>query len=182
MKLSGYSAAQIFSISTIINIFKERKKIMKKVLVIGTGNDCRSLIMEGWLRYYAGDEARIYSAGYSPAEVNQLAVKVMMDSMIDITGSKPDTIDDLPEKEFDYIINMADEKGRDIINDLPGNPTIIEKTSQDCRTLKGDEETVLRKLADIRDSLEDFCFDFVNEHIRNLIPGDLLNNLKSNDQ
>ena len=40
---------------------------MKKILVIGTGNDCRSLMMEGWLRYYSGNEAMIYSAGYSPA-------------------------------------------------------------------------------------------------------------------
>ena len=35
---------------------------MKKILVIGTGNDCRSLMMEGWLRYYSGNEAMIYSA------------------------------------------------------------------------------------------------------------------------
>ncbi|MFO7755666.1 MAG: hypothetical protein R6V34_06770 [Bacteroidales bacterium] len=154
---------------------------MKKVLVIGSGNDCRSLIMEGWLRYYSGNEAEIYSAGYSPAEVNQLAVKVMMDSMIDITGSKPNTIDELPEKNFDYIINMAEEKGRDLIKKIAGNPVVIEKTSQDCRTLKGDEEAILQKLADIRDSLEDFCFDFVNEHIRNLIPDDFLNNIKPGD-
>ncbi|HDZ41664.1 MAG TPA: hypothetical protein ENH59_08315 [Bacteroidetes bacterium] len=80
---------------------------MKKVLVIGNGNDCRSLMMEGWLRYYTGSEALIYSAGYSPSEVNPLAVRVMMDAMIDITGSEPNSVMDLPEKQFDYIINMA---------------------------------------------------------------------------
>jgi arsenate reductase len=154
---------------------------MKKILVIGTGNDCRSLMMEGWLRYYSGNEAIIYSAGYSPAEVNQMAVKVMMDAMIDITGSEPNSIKDLPEKEFDYVINMAEEKGRNLICDLPGNPTVIEKTSQDCRTLEGTEEVILQKLAAIRDSLEDFCFDFVNEHIQNLMPGDMPDLLKSND-
>lgn len=154
---------------------------MKKVLVIGTGNDCRSLMMEGWLKYYSGDEAIIYSAGYSPAEVNRFAVKVMMDAMIDITGSEPNSINDLPEKLFDYIINMAEGKGRDLISGLPGNPMVIEKTSQDCRTLEGSEEIILQKLAAIRDSLEDFCFDFVNENIRNLIPGDLSDHIKSKD-
>lgn len=154
---------------------------MKKVLVIGTGNDCRSLMMEGWLKYYSGDEAIIYSAGYSPAEVNRFAVKVMMDAMIDITGSEPNSINDLPEKLFDYIINMAEGKGRDLISGLPGNPMVIEKTSQDCRTLEGSEEVILQKLAAIRDSLEDFCFDFVNENIRNLIPGDLSDHIKSKD-
>ncbi len=154
---------------------------MKKILVIGTGNDCRSLMMEGWLRYYSGSEAMIYSAGYSPSEVNPLAVKVMMDAMIDITGSEPNSVMDLPEKEFDYIINMAEEKGRDTISQLPGNPTVIEKTSQDCRTLEGDEKIILQKLAAIRNSLEDFCFDFVNEHIRNLIPGNLGNHQKQDD-
>lgn len=154
---------------------------MKKILVIGTGNDCRSLMMEGWLRYYSGNEAIIYSAGYSPAEINQLAVKVMTDAMIDITGSEPNSISDLPERQFDYVINMAEEKGRDIIGELPGNPIIIEKTSQDCRALEGGEEIILQKLAAIRDSLEDFCFDFVNEHIRSLIPRDMSGHLKSND-
>jgi len=154
---------------------------MKKILVIGTGNDCRSLMMEGWLRYYSGVEAMIYSAGYSPSEVNQLAVKVMMDAMIDITGSEPNRIEDLPETEFDYVINLAEENGRDIISDLPGNPTVIEKTSQDCRTLQDTEEVIMQKLAAIRDSLEDFCFDFVNEHIRNLIPGEMPDNINSND-
>ena len=154
---------------------------MKKILVIGSGNDCRSLMMEGWLRYYSGDEAMIYSAGYSPTGVNPLAVRVMMDAMIDITGSEPNSVGDLPEKQFDYIINMAEEKGREIIVELPGNPTVIEKTSQDCRTLEGDEETILHKLAAIRDSLEDFCFDFVNEHIRNLLPGDLGNYIKTDN-
>ena len=154
---------------------------MKKILVIGTGNDCRSLMMEGWLRYYSGNEAMIYSAGYSPSEVNPLAVTVMMDAMIDITGSRSTSVKDLPEKEFDYIINMAEGKGRDIISELPGNPTVIEKTSQDCRTLEGDEDTILQKLAAIRDSLEDFCFDFVNEHIRHLIPGDPGNSLREDN-
>ena len=144
----------------------------KRILVIGTGNDCRSLMMEGWLKYYSGDEALIYSAGYSPSEVNKYAVKVMMDAMIDITGCEPNTIDDLPQKTFDYIINMAEGKGREVIEDLPANPTVIEKTSQDCRSLEGEEEAILQKLAAIRDSLEDFCFDFVNENVRNLIPGD----------
>ncbi|HCC71822.1 MAG TPA: hypothetical protein DEQ09_11835 [Bacteroidales bacterium] len=154
---------------------------MKKILVIGTGNDCRSPIMEGWLRYYSSSEAEIYSVGYSQSEVNKLAIKVMMDSMIDITGSESNSIDDLPEKEFDYIINIAEEKGREVIDELPGNPMIIEKTSQDCRTLEGNEEEVLRKLAAIRDSLEDFCFDFVNENIRAIIPGDLSNKINSTD-
>ncbi len=154
---------------------------MKKILVIGTGNDCRSLMMEGWLKYYCGREAKIFSAGYSPSEKNMLAVKVMMDASIDITGCKPNALDDLPEKEFDYVINMADEKGREVIKDLPGNPTVIDKTSQDCRTLEGDEAEILQKLAAMRDSIEDFCFDFVNEHIRNLVPGDLSGHIKSGE-
>ena len=130
-------------------------------------------MMEGWLKYYSGTEAEIFSAGYNPSEVNMYAVRVMMDSMIDISGCKSNGIDDLEQKEFDYIINLAEEKGRDIISELPGSPLIIEKTSQDCRMLEGDEESLLIKLAAIRDSLEDFCFDFVSENIRGLIPDDM---------
>jgi len=152
---------------------------VKKILVIGTGNDCRSQMMEGWLSYYCGTEAEIYSAGYRPSELNMMAVKVMMDAMIDITGHASCGIDELPCKEFDYVINMAEEQGREIIASLPDSALVIDKTSQDCRELEGDEEDILKKLAAIRDSIEDFSFDFVNENIRGLIPDDLPGQSKS---
>lgn len=146
---------------------------MKKILVLGSRNDCRSLMMEGWLKYYVGKEAEIYSAGCTSGEINMFAMKVMMDAMIDISGYISKGYDELEEKVFDYIINLAEENGKEMIAGSGGNPVIIEKTSQDCLLNQGDEEEIMTKLAAIRDSFEDFCFDFVNENIRNLIPGEM---------
>ena len=81
---------------------------MKNVLVLCTGNSCRSQMAEGWIRYYAGDEANVYSAGIEAHGLNNYAVKVMTDALIDISKYKSKTINDLPDIEFDYIITVCD--------------------------------------------------------------------------
>ena len=49
----------------------------KKILVLCTGNSCRSQIAEGYLRYFAGDKAEVYSAGVETHGVNPQAVEIM---------------------------------------------------------------------------------------------------------
>jgi len=61
---------------------------------------------EGWLRYYSGDAAEIYSAGIESHGLNPYAVKVMMDAVIDISGHRSKKVDDLPVMDFDYIITV----------------------------------------------------------------------------
>ena len=57
---------------------------MQKILVLCTGNSCRSQIAEGYLRYFAGDRAEIYSAGIETHGVNPNAVATMRADGIDI--------------------------------------------------------------------------------------------------
>jgi len=57
----------------------------KKILVLCTGNSCRSQIAEGYLRHFAKGTAEIYSAGIEAHGVNPLAVEVMREDGIDIS-------------------------------------------------------------------------------------------------
>ncbi len=60
------------------------------ILVLCTGNSCRSQIAEGYLKHYAGDRCSIHSAGTTPAErVHPVAVAVMAEDGIDISGGRP---------------------------------------------------------------------------------------------
>jgi arsenate reductase len=57
---------------------------MKNILVLCTGNSCRSQLSEGYLRHFAEGKANIYSAGIETHGVNPKAVQVMAEDHIDI--------------------------------------------------------------------------------------------------
>ncbi len=79
-----------------------------KVLVVCTGNSCRSQIAEGLIknRY---SEFEVYSAGTHPeTNVNPYAIRAMGEKNIDITNQYPKLVDDFIETEFDYVLTVCD--------------------------------------------------------------------------
>ena len=80
----------------------------KSVLILCTGNSCRSQMAEGFLRSF-GSSFDVYSAGTKPAEsVHPLAVKVMREEWVDISLYKPKSVDEFLQKPFDYVITVCD--------------------------------------------------------------------------
>ncbi len=147
---------------------------MKNVLILCTGNSCRSQMAEGWIKYYAGNEANVFSAGIEAHGLNSYAVKVMADAVIDISKQKSKTVDDLPEIEFDYIITVCDN-AKEKCPFIPGKGLRLHKPFPDPAGFKGTEEEILKQFSDLREMIEDFCFDFVHTYIRSLIPDDIDN-------
>lgn len=147
---------------------------MKNILVLCTGNSCRSQIAEGWIRYYAGDDANVFSAGIEAHGLNSFAVRVMTDAVMDVSKQKSKTIKELPDVEFDFIITLSDI-ARDRCPVFPGNGLRLHRSFPDPADFKGTEENILKKFSELRDVIEDFCFDFVHANIRPLIPADLDN-------
>lgn len=145
---------------------------MKNILVLCTGNSCRSQMAEGWIRYYSGDEANVYSAGIEARGLNSIAVKIMAEAVIDISRQRSKTIGDLPGIKFDYIITVCDN-AREKCPVFPGKAVRLHKSFPDPASFKGTEDEILKLFADLRDSIEDYCFDFVHSYIRPLIPEDL---------
>lgn len=81
----------------------------RRVLFLCTGNSCRSQIAEGTLRAIAGDSYEVYSAGTRPAEfVHPLAVKVMSEVGIDISGQRPKLVNELLDLRFHRVITVCD--------------------------------------------------------------------------
>lgn len=141
----------------------------KKVLVFCTGNSCRSQMAEGWIRYYAGDAATVYSAGIEAHGLNMNAVRSMMNAVIDISRQKSKTVDKLPEKEFDYIITLCDD-AKEKCPFPPGSGLCLHADFPDPAGATGTEEEILGVFNRVRDDIEDFAFDFVHNNIRCLIP------------
>jgi arsenate reductase (thioredoxin) len=80
-----------------------------KILVLCTGNSCRSQMAEGYLRSLDSG-LEVYSAGTIPAvNVNPNAIEVMNDIGIDISGQSPQNVDEFVNKSFDYVITVCDD-------------------------------------------------------------------------
>ena len=79
-----------------------------KIIVICTGNTCRSQIAEGLLKSKYPD-AEIYSAGtYPETHVNPYAVKAMEESGYDISKQYPKLVNDFIKDEFDHVLTVCD--------------------------------------------------------------------------
>ena len=79
----------------------------EKVLFLCTHNSVRSQMAEGLLRAYYGDKYEVYSAGTHPTFVHPKAIEVMKEINIDISKQYSKSIEDLPEKYFDYVVTVC---------------------------------------------------------------------------
>jgi len=81
----------------------------KRILILCTGNSCRSQMAEGWVNGLLGDRWEASSAGTRPARrVHPLAVRVMAEVGIDISGGRPQHVDDLLDREWDLVVTVCD--------------------------------------------------------------------------
>ncbi len=80
-----------------------------RVLILCTGNSCRSQMAEGFLRRLRPDW-EIYSAGTFPAgRVHPLTVQVMAEAGVDISRQRPKSVDQFVSQPFDYVITVCDD-------------------------------------------------------------------------
>ena len=78
-----------------------------KVLILCTGNSCRSQMAHGFLQSF-DPELEVFSAGTKPAEkVNPLAVKAMQENGIDISGHTPQNVEGYLKESWDYVITVC---------------------------------------------------------------------------
>ena len=78
-----------------------------RILFLCTGNSCRSQMAEGWARHLKSDAVEAFSAGIEKHGLNPLAVKAMARAGVDISGHVSKTVDELPTREFDYVLTLC---------------------------------------------------------------------------
>src|SRR5580693_5907858 len=80
----------------------------QKVLFLCTGNSARSQMAEGFLRQLAGDQVVAVSAGIEPVPVNPLAVEVMKEIGIDISGQRSKSVSEILKEHFAFVVGVCD--------------------------------------------------------------------------
>jgi len=137
---------------------------MKKVLVLCTGNSCRSQIAEGYLRHFAGDKAIIYSAGIETHGLNPKAISVMKEDGIDISKHTSNNVNEYAAVDFDFVITVCDNAKES----CPYFPTKAQKFHQnfpDPAKAKGTEEEVMQQFRNVRDLIKTYSKIFVESYL-----------------
>ena len=135
------------------------KKEHKKILVICTGNSARSQMAEGFLKHYKKDW-EIYSAGTQPVGLNPIAVGVMSEKGIDISGYKSKHIDLFSNMKFDYVITVCDN-AKESCPVFPGNAEYIHWSLKDPAAAEGTKEEKLNAFRKIRDEINNKVLGFI---------------------
>ncbi|MFH1216431.1 MAG: arsenate reductase ArsC [Pseudomonadota bacterium] len=134
--------------------------LKKTVLFLCTGNSCRSQMAEGWGRYFHGDQYDFYSAGIETHGLNQMAVTVMAEAGIDISGNHSKTTDELRVRDFDYVITVCGHAGENCPI-FPARTKVIHQGFDDPPQLAKNAENREEALAcyrRVRDQIRDFVF------------------------
>ncbi len=107
----------------------------KKVLILCTGNSCRSQMAEGYFKKFR-PQWEINSAGINPTRVNANAVKAMSEDEIDISSNRSKSVDEFLGQEFDYIITVCDN-ARESCPSFPGKGKYIHWSIEDPDSFTG---------------------------------------------
>ncbi len=135
---------------------------MKKILVICTGNACRSQIAHGFLNDLAKDQYEIFSAGTHPTRVHPAAIKVMNEIDIDISTHTSDPIDDYIDKGIDIVITVCDSANK-LCPTFPGEVERIHWSISDPYINWSDEEQFLPTYRNARNIIQEKIQWFLKE-------------------
>lgn len=137
---------------------------MKNILVLCTGNSCRSQIAEGYLRHFAGDEANIYSAGIETHGVNPKAVQVMAEDNIDISGQTSNHVDEFADIPFDYVVTVCDN-AKENCPYLAGEFKRFHCNFPDPGRTEGTAQEIMEAFRRVRDMIKVYSRDFVTDNL-----------------
>jgi arsenate reductase len=134
------------------------------ILVLCTGNSCRSQLAEGYLSKFAEDKANIYSAGIETHGVNPKAIATMKEDGIDISKHTSNHVDEYADIDFDYVITVCD-------NAKEACPVFISKAKTfhynfpDPATATGTEEEIMAQFRAVREMIKDYSKSFVANNL-----------------
>ncbi|MBK9319097.1 MAG: arsenate reductase ArsC [Bacteroidetes bacterium] len=137
---------------------------MKNILVLCTGNSCRSQIAEGYLRHFAGDEANVYSAGIETHGVNPRAIAIMKEDGIDISTHTSNHVDEYMNIEFDLILTVCDN-AKENCPYFPSKAKRFHYNFPDPAKAIGSEEEIMAEFRKVREMIKNYCREFIATHL-----------------
>jgi len=137
-----------------------------KILILCTGNSCRSQMAEGFLKSF-DKSVEVFSAGTQPSlKVHPMAVQVMQESGIDLGKNYPKPVTNFLNEEFDYVITVCDGAKETC-------PVFTGKVKnrmhigfEDPAMIKGDVAFIVSEFKRIRDEIKESFYQFYVDKIQ----------------
>lgn len=133
---------------------------MKKILVLCTGNSCRSQMAHGYLQQFAAEKAQLYSAGVETHGVNPKAIAAMKNDGIDITHHTSNNVLEYKDVDFDFVITVCDN-AKERCPYFPSKAKKLHYNFPDPAKATGNEEEIKAEFERVRDLIKEYCESFV---------------------
>ena len=140
---------------------------MERILILCTGNSCRSQMAEGFLKSL-DENLEVFSAGTKPAEkVNPFAVKVMKEIGIDISDGAAENVDKYLRQSFNYVITVCDN-AKETCPVFNGQVKLqIHLPFDDPADATGTDDEIILVYRRVRDEIIDQFGEFYKKEIKN---------------
>jgi arsenate reductase len=135
-----------------------------KILILCTGNSCRSQIAEGYLKHFAKDKAEVYSAGIETHGVNPRAIATMKEDGIDISNHTSNNVNEYAHLQFEYVITVCDN-AKENCPYFPATVKMLHHNFPDPAKAKGTEEEIVAQFRSAREMIKDYMKNFVEANI-----------------
>lgn len=137
---------------------------MKKILVLCTGNSCRSQMAEGYLKLFAKDNAEVYSAGIETHGVNKKAIAVMKEDGVDISKHTSNNVEKYRKIDFDFVITVCDH-AREVCPFFPSDAKKFHHNFPDPAKASGDDAEVMQEFIRVRNLIKKYCRSFIADYV-----------------
>jgi len=137
---------------------------MKQILVLCTGNSCRSQIADGYLKHFAGGKAEVYSAGVETHGVNPRAIAIMKEDGIDISQHTSNNVNEYTQIPFDLVITVCDN-AKERCPYFPTSAQQFHHNFPDPAKATGTEEEIMQAFRSVREEIKAYCKEFVEQHV-----------------
>lgn len=131
-----------------------------KILVLCTGNSCRSQMAEGYLRHFAKGKAEVYSAGIEAHGVNPRAVATMKEDGVDISHHTSNKVSEYSNLNFDYVITVCDN-AKENCPYFPAMVKTLHHNFPDPAKARGSETEIMNEFRRVRDQIKTFSKSFI---------------------
>jgi len=136
-----------------------------RVLILCTGNSCRSQMAEGILNHLGTGEFEAFSAGTHPSAVNPLAVQTMDEIDIDISHHTSKDLEVFGDQKFDYVLTVCD-RAKEICPAYPQQTRLIHWSFDDPAEAEGTVDVRLIEFRRVRDEIQEKLDLFVRSEMK----------------
>ncbi|MCE2936042.1 MAG: arsenate reductase ArsC [Cyclobacteriaceae bacterium] len=131
-----------------------------RILVLCTGNSCRSQIAHGYLEYFGKGRVDVRSAGIETHGVNPRAIATMKEDGIDISHHTSNNVNEYAQEQFDYVITVCDN-AKENCPYFPARIKMFHHNFTDPAKARGTEDEIMAEFRRVRQEIRKYCQDFI---------------------